>query len=53
MKPNIWVFAGAALLSMGLSGTAGWAQTCGGIYTVQIGDSLSVIADGLYQDAKK
>ncbi len=52
MKRNIWVLAGAALLSIGLSGTAGWAQSCGGIYTVQPEDSLSVIADGLYKDAK-
>lgn len=29
------------------------AQGCGGTYTVQRGDSLSVIADGLYKDARK
>ena len=29
----------------------GAAQTCGGIYRVQPGDSLSVIADRLYKNA--
>jgi polar amino acid transport system substrate-binding protein len=33
-----------------LAGSAA-AQTCGGIYRVQPGDSLSVIADGLYKNA--
>lgn len=29
------------------------AETCGGVYTVKSGDSLSQIADGLYKDAGK
>ncbi|MFY0597944.1 MAG: transporter substrate-binding domain-containing protein [Cognatishimia sp.] len=29
------------------------ADTCGGVYTVKSGDSLSVIADSLYKDAGK
>ncbi len=29
------------------------AETCGGVYTVKSGDSLSLIADRLYQDAGK
>lgn len=29
------------------------AETCGGVYTVQSGDSLSLIADNLYKDAGK
>ena len=29
------------------------AETCGGVYTVQRGDSLSLIADRLYKDVGK
>lgn len=32
---------------------AAQAETCGGVYVVQPGDSLSVIADSLYKDAGK
>ena len=41
--------AGLAVLTVG----AAQAETCGGIYKVQPGDSLSMIADSLYKDAKK
>lgn len=44
------IFAVAAI-AIGLSQGAAQAQTCGGIYTVQRGDSLSVIADNLYKNA--
>lgn len=45
------------LIAMGVSlvfgASAAVAQTCGGNYTVKGGDSLSLIADSLYKDAKK
>lgn len=40
----------AAVAATCLAGTA-WGQTCGGTYTVQRGDSLSLIADKLYKNA--
>jgi polar amino acid transport system substrate-binding protein len=43
----------AAGISLILGAGAVAAQTCGGIYTVQRGDSLSLIADSQYKDAKK
>lgn len=46
-------FAAAALGLSALWSQAAAAETCGGIYTVQRGDSLSVIADKLYKDAGK
>ena len=42
--------------TLGLSALAAHsaaAQTCGGVYTVQSGDSLSLIADQLYKDVGK
>lgn len=47
MKRYMLLAASAALLSAGMAS----AETCGGIYTVQRGDSLSLIADGLYKNA--
>ncbi|MBY6058138.1 transporter substrate-binding domain-containing protein [Leisingera daeponensis] len=46
-------FAAAAIGLSGLFAAPAAADTCGGIYTVQSGDSLSVIADKLYKDAGK
>ncbi len=37
----------------GLAAGSAAAQTCGGVYTVKGGDSLSLIADSLYKDAGK
>jgi polar amino acid transport system substrate-binding protein len=48
MKYVLSLFLFAFILSTG--GRAD-AQTCGGTYTVQPGDSLSVIADRLYKNA--
>ena len=45
--------AAAAMSLFGLAATSAAAGTCGGTYTVQSGDSLSVIADKLYKDAGK
>lgn len=45
--------AAIALGLFGLTAGAAAADTCGGVYTVQPGDSLSVIADKLYKDAGK
>ncbi|WP_298678744.1 transporter substrate-binding domain-containing protein [uncultured Lentibacter sp.] len=42
---------GAVLAFSAVFGTAALAQTCGGTYTVQRGDSLSVIADTQYKNA--
>lgn len=39
------------LVVAGLFGSAAAAETCGGVYTVKGGDSLSAIADKLYQNA--
>ncbi|MEX0302363.1 MAG: transporter substrate-binding domain-containing protein [Leisingera sp.] len=50
MKKTI---AAAAMSLFGLAATTAAAETCGGTYTVQSGDSLSVIADKLYKDAGK
>lgn len=44
--------AAVAALTIGTT-SAAFADTCGGVYTVQRGDSLSQIADRLYQDAGK
>ncbi|WP_297771571.1 transporter substrate-binding domain-containing protein [uncultured Roseovarius sp.] len=41
-----------ALAGLGAAGPAA-AQTCGGVYTVERGDSLSLIADSQYRDAGK
>lgn len=43
--------AGLALLALAARPAA--AETCGGVYTVQPGDSLSGIADRMYKDAGK
>lgn len=43
----------AALGLLGLAATSAAAETCGGVYTVQSGDSLSLIADRLYKDVGK
>ncbi|WGI21407.1 transporter substrate-binding domain-containing protein [Amylibacter sp. IMCC11727] len=43
----------AAGISLVMGATAVAAQTCGGVYTVKRGDSLSLIADSQYKDAKK
>ncbi len=40
-------------LSLGLSGSAAFAATCGGDYTIKSGDSLSQIAQTLYGDKDK
>ncbi|MEL6464012.1 MAG: transporter substrate-binding domain-containing protein [Pseudomonadota bacterium] len=44
-------FLGAAALAAITSAVATVAQACGGIYTVERGDSLSVIADQQYKNA--
>lgn len=44
-------FAAVALLLSAVLGTMGQAGTCGGQYTVQRGESLSLIADKLYKNA--
>lgn len=49
MKNVLGLAVAAAVMWTG----AAAAQTCGGTYTVQQGDSLSVIADELYKDAGK
>ncbi|WP_342742344.1 hypothetical protein [Roseovarius marisflavi] len=41
-----------ALVGLGLTGEVA-AQTCGGLYAVKRGDSLSLIADSQYKDAGK
>ncbi|CUH77788.1 Bacterial extracellular solute-binding proteins, family 3 [Tritonibacter multivorans] len=46
---NLVVAAAFGLSAFTATGAA--ADTCGGIYTVQPGDSLSVIADAQYKDA--
>ncbi len=47
-------FVAAATLGLGiLTAQGAAAQSCGGVYTVQSGDSLSVIADHLYKDVGK
>ncbi|WP_425038291.1 LysM peptidoglycan-binding domain-containing protein [Primorskyibacter sp. S187A] len=43
----------AATVCVGLTGTASAQQTCGGTYVVQRGDTLSGIANRLYDDAGK
>lgn len=43
----------AAGLGMAMIAGAAQAQTCGGTYVVQRGDSLSLIADALYKDVGK
>jgi polar amino acid transport system substrate-binding protein len=53
MKRYIWVRLAGALLFFSATAGGSFAQTCGGKYSVQSGDSLSVIADGMYKDAKK
>ncbi|MEM9349585.1 MAG: transporter substrate-binding domain-containing protein [Pseudomonadota bacterium] len=45
------VAASLLTISGATYGTAAEAQSCGGIYTVEQGDSLSLIADDLYKDA--
>lgn len=41
----------AAAAAVTITATAAMAQTCGGIYTVKSGDTLSEIADDLYKNA--
>lgn len=45
-------FAAAVAATVGFAAPA-WAQTCGGTYTVQRGDSLSLIADAQYKNVSK
>ena len=47
------LIAAAAFGLLGLAGTSAAAETCGGTYVVQGGDSLSLIADGMYKDVGK
>ncbi|MEM6619662.1 MAG: transporter substrate-binding domain-containing protein [Pseudomonadota bacterium] len=49
------LMAAAVAVSLSVSSGAGpaAAETCGGVYRVKSGDSLSLIADGLYKDASK
>ena len=49
MIKRVLAAAAAAFLAGSLSASA--QDTCGGLYTVQRGDSLSLIADKLYKDA--
>lgn len=51
MKHKIWAAAAATALLSAFSGLAAQAETCGGVYVVKPGDSLSVIADGMYKNA--
>ena len=44
-------FLGAAAIGLAASATSVVAQGCGGLYTVERGDSLSLIADNLYKNA--
>jgi len=46
-------FLGAAAVALAASAVGAAAQSCGGIYTVKRGDSLSVIADRQYKNATK
>lgn len=48
MNNNIWALAGAVSLCLAFGAEA---ETCGGVYRVKPGDSLSLIADGLYKNA--
>lgn len=43
-------FLGGAVLALALSAVSASAQSCGGIYTVERGDSLSLIADRQYKN---
>ena len=43
----------AAGISLVLGAGSVAAQGCGGLYTIKRGDSLSLIADSQYKDAKK
>ena len=42
-----------ALIALGFSFSHASAETCGGVYKIKRGDTLSQIADGLYKDARK
>ena len=42
-----------ALIALGFSFSYASAETCGGVYKIKRGDTLSQIADGLYKDARK
>ncbi len=46
---RVW---GMVAVVVALFGGAAAAETCGGMYTVKRGDSLSVIADNLYKNAR-
>jgi len=46
-------FVMATGLTLGFGVSAAAAQSCGGVYTVQGGDTLSQIADTQYKDARK
>lgn len=50
-KSLVWAVAMAALLALGSVGQGEAQETCGGLYTVKPGDSLTGIADRLYQNA--
>lgn len=51
MNYKIWALAGALLMCAAGAATTAQAETCGGVYRVQAGDSLSMIADSLYKNA--
>lgn len=51
MRYNIWALASALSVCLGLVGAGATAETCGGIYRVKPGDSLSLIADSQYKNA--
>ena len=51
MSHKIWAAAAAASAFIFASASILQAETCGGIYTVKPGDSLSLIADNLYKNA--
>ena len=42
-----------ALIALGFSFSHASAETCGDVYKIKRGDTLSQIADGLYKDARK
>lgn len=52
MSNNIWALAGALMACLAYGSTAAMAQTCGGVYQVRPGDSLSMIADSQYKNAR-
>lgn len=51
MDYKMWALAGALLACFGFGVSAAKAESCGGIYRVKTGDSLSLIADSQYKNA--